>query len=189
MLLFFDTETTGLPRNWKAPESELSNWPRLVQLGWVVCAASGELLSEASRLVKPQGFAIPEQATRVHGITTQRALSEGVPLADALRELSGAAAGCSLAVAHNLSFDEHVLGAEFLRSQLPNPLKPLERICTMLASTDLCRIPGNYGYKWPTLAELHRHLFDQAPGEAHDAAADARSCARCFFELRRRDQI
>ncbi len=32
MYLFFDTETTGLPRNWHAPASDLANWPRLIQL-------------------------------------------------------------------------------------------------------------------------------------------------------------
>jgi len=30
MYLFFDTETTGLPRNWKAPVTDLDNWPRMV---------------------------------------------------------------------------------------------------------------------------------------------------------------
>ena len=36
MYLFFDTETTGLPKNWKAPITDLENWPRLVQLAWLV---------------------------------------------------------------------------------------------------------------------------------------------------------
>jgi len=35
MYLFFDTETTGLPKNWKAPIEDLNNWPRLVQLAWL----------------------------------------------------------------------------------------------------------------------------------------------------------
>jgi DNA polymerase III epsilon subunit-like protein len=55
----------------------------------------------------------------------------------------------------------------------------------MEASTNHCRIPGQYGYKWPTLEELHEHLFGNPPDKSHDAASDARSCARCFFELKR----
>jgi hypothetical protein len=35
MYLFFDTETTGLPKNYKAPVTDLNNWPRLVQLAWL----------------------------------------------------------------------------------------------------------------------------------------------------------
>ncbi len=34
--VFFDTETTGLPLNWKAPVTELENWPRLIQLAYIV---------------------------------------------------------------------------------------------------------------------------------------------------------
>ena len=33
MYLIFDTETTGLPRNFKAPITDTDNWPRVVQLG------------------------------------------------------------------------------------------------------------------------------------------------------------
>ena len=36
MYLFFDTETTGLPRSWKAPITDSNNWPRLVQIAWLV---------------------------------------------------------------------------------------------------------------------------------------------------------
>ena len=32
MYLIFDTETTGLPKNWKAPLTDFDNWPRMVQL-------------------------------------------------------------------------------------------------------------------------------------------------------------
>ncbi len=32
MYLFFDTETTGLPKNWKASLTDLNNWPRLSEL-------------------------------------------------------------------------------------------------------------------------------------------------------------
>jgi uncharacterized protein YprB with RNaseH-like and TPR domain len=35
MYLFFDTETTGLPKNWKAPVTDLNNWPRLVQFAFL----------------------------------------------------------------------------------------------------------------------------------------------------------
>ena len=37
MYLFFDTETTGLPRNWKAPVTHLNNWPRMIQIAWIAC--------------------------------------------------------------------------------------------------------------------------------------------------------
>ena len=64
------------------------------------------------------------------------------------------------------------------------PLTAKQRRCTMLESTDFCRIPGQYGFKWPSLDQLHRKLFGAPIGGAHTALADTRACARCFFELK-----
>ncbi len=185
MYLFFDTETTGIPRNWRAPVTDLTNWPRIVQLAWLECDEDGAVVREASVLVKPDGFSIPAEATRVHGITTDQATTQGVPLSEALTAFSAATAVRSIGVAHNISFDESVLGAEFIRTRLANPLSRLIRVCTKEVSTDYCQIPGPYGYKWPTLEELYERLFDERPEKSHDAATDARTCARCFFELKR----
>ena len=78
MYLFFDTETTGLPRNWKAPVTDLNNWPRLVQLAYLYYDADGKKIMGGDCIIKPEGFTIPTDASRVHGITTERALEEGV---------------------------------------------------------------------------------------------------------------
>jgi len=189
MFLFFDTETTGLARNWKAPVTDVANWPRIVQLGWVECDDEGTIVREAEWIIKPDGYTIPVEASRIHGITMEKAVEVGVSVGHALTAFAAVAATHTVGVAHNLKFDENVLGAEFIRAGLINPLAPLKRICTMQASTTYCRIEGLYGYKWPTLDELHRRLFDEAPTAAHSASGDARSCARCFFELRLRKVI
>ena len=49
MYLFFDTETTGLPKRWNAPVTDLENWPRLVQLAWIMYDDRGNMLE--SRIV------------------------------------------------------------------------------------------------------------------------------------------
>jgi DNA polymerase III epsilon subunit-like protein len=92
-------------------------------------------------------------------------------------------------VAHNLQFDESVISAEFLRLGLKPPFGRKHRICTMIEATDFCRLPGSYGYKWPTLGELYFELFDEETDEAHDAGADVVTCAKCFFELMKRRVI
>ncbi len=53
MYLFFDTETTGIPKNYKAPASDLKNWPRLVQLAWLATDDTGIEIRSAERIVKP----------------------------------------------------------------------------------------------------------------------------------------
>jgi DNA polymerase III epsilon subunit-like protein len=189
MYLFFDTETTGLARNWKAPVTDVANWPRIVQLGWVECDDAGAVINQAEWIIKPDGYTIPPEASRIHGITMEKAIGTGVPIGQALAAFAAAADSHTIGVAHNLKFDESVLGAEFIRAGLTNPLAKLKRICTMQASTAYCRIEGQYGFKWPTLEELYRRLFDEAPAAAHSASGDARACARCFFELRQRKVI
>jgi DNA polymerase III epsilon subunit-like protein len=155
----------------------------------VECDESGTIVSEFECIIRPDGYTIPPEASRIHGITMERAVDVGVQMGQALAAFAAAAASHTVGVAHNLKFDESVLGAEFIRAGMDNPLARLKRICTMQASTSYCRIEGQYGFKWPTLEELHRHLFDVAPSAAHSASGDARACARCFFELRQRKVI
>ena len=188
-LFFFDTETTGLPRNWNAPLRDLDNWPRLVQLAWLLCDEAGNELVHASRIIRPQGFLIPREAARVHGITTERALEEGIPLAKALDEVLPWIEQADCAIAHNISFDEKILAAECLRFDRPNPLQKKKTRCTMKEATEFCALPGNHGYKYPNLTELHRKLFRKAFEDAHDAFADVSACKAAFFELRTRGII
>ncbi len=183
--LFFDTETTGIPRNYKAPVTDLRNWPRLVQLAWLLTDAEGNEVSAAEHIVKPEGFTIPADAARIHGITTEKALQSGIELRTALDEIVMGMNQASVLVAHNMAFDEKILGAELLRAGQPDVVASKDRRCTMQASTSFCRLPGPYGYKWPTLQELHRKLFNEPFTGAHQALVDVRACARCYFELRR----
>jgi DNA polymerase III subunit epsilon len=189
MYLIVDCETTGLPKNWNAPISDSSNWPRVIQVAWSLYDLESRHLESAVHLVQPDGFAIPPEAQRIHGITTERARAEGKPLLDVLRDLKSAIEASEILVAHNLKFDERVLSAEFLRMKLKPPFLNKKRYCTMENTTGLCRIPSSRGFKWPTLAQLYRELFQSRLEEAHDAGADVATCAKCFFELRRRGLV
>jgi len=189
MYLFFDTETNGLPRNWKAPVHRISNWPRLVQLAWIAYDGEGQELARNEHIIRPEGFTIPLKASSIHGITTARAIEEGVELTSVLEEFKEQLHQAEYLVAHNMSFDEKIMGAEYLRAGHPNPLDPKIRICTMKESTDFCALPGRYGYKWPSLGELHFKLFKEDFEEAHNAAADISATARCFWELKNRGYL
>ena len=190
MFLIFDTETTGLPKNYNAPVSDSSNWPRMVQIAWILYDKYGDEIESESYIIKPKGFTIPLDAVRVHGITTERAMAEGVELTTVLRKFIDVLDLSDYLVAHNMSFDERIVGAELVRENIyPNRSSRIKRICTKEASTDYCKIPGDYGYKWPSLTELHFILFKTHFDEAHNATVDVQACARCFFELRRRGVI
>jgi DNA polymerase III epsilon subunit-like protein len=185
MYLFFDTETTGIPRNYRAPVADLQNWPRLVQLAWLLVDADGNEVASTEYIARPDGFTIPSDAARIHGITTAIAQERGVDIGTILDAVVPDIGRAAVLIAHNMSFDEKILGAELLRAGRPNVIESGKRQCTMLAATDYCRLPGQYGFKWPTLQELHTKLFNEPFAGAHRALVDVRTCARCYFELRR----
>ena len=186
--LFFDTETTGLPRNWQSSASDLENWPRLVQIAWVLYE-NGVEASSRDFIIKPEGFSIPIDASNIHGITTERAEREGASLQLVLNEFQDLVARADFLVAHNISFDEKIVGAEFLRKNMPNDLVSKKTICTKEISTNFCAIPsvhGRSGYKCPKLSELHLKLFGAELVDFHNALADVNAVVKCFWELKKR---
>ncbi|MEQ8812174.1 MAG: 3'-5' exonuclease, partial [Imperialibacter sp.] len=185
MYLIFDTETTGLPQNYNAPLTDFDNWPRVVQIAWQLHDASGKLLTNNNLIVKPEGFEIPFNAEKIHGISTKRALEEGHPLEEVLKQFNEDLARCEAVVGHNIEFDINIMGCEYLRKEVESPLTSLKSIDTKNESTEYCAIPGGRGgkFKWPTLTELHKKLFGVGFDEAHDAAYDVAATTKCFFGL------
>ncbi|EMR01554.1 DNA polymerase III PolC [Cesiribacter andamanensis AMV16] len=185
MYLIFDTETTGLPKNYNAPITDLDNWPRLVQLAWQLHGPKGELLNAGNHIVRPDGFTIPYNSEKIHGISTEMALKEGKPLKEVLGIFAADVAKASVLVGHNVEFDINVMGAEFIRGDVESRLLQTTILDTKEVSTDYCAIPGGRGgkFKWPTLTELHTKLFGEGFGDAHDAAYDVHATTRCFFGL------
>ena len=183
MYLFFDTETTGLPKNWKAPVTDVDNWPRLVQLAWITFDKDGVRQSAGSDIVKPKGFTIPEAASKIHGITDAIAHEKGKNLSAVLDNIYYQITQATVLVGHNISFDNKILGAEIIRKGCyPKVDPPRVKICTMFSSTKYCALPGN---KWPKLTELHNKLFGREFEGAHDASFDVEATAKCFWELKR----
>ncbi len=187
--LFIDTETTGLPKRRNAPYSDVGNWPRLVQIAWVLVDPAGREVSAVEYVIHPVGFSIPNEAAQIHGITTEIARAEGIPITRALTEFGEAVLIAETIIAHNVEYDRPVLEAEHIRHNLQCEIGSRRLLCTMKTSTGYCAIPGNYGYKWPTLNELHEKLFEKPMQEAHNALIDVRACIKCYFELGKRGVI
>ena len=185
-LLFFDCETTGLPRTRIFSPEVAEDWPHLVQLAWARYDLRGRAEDARSHIIRPEGFRIPADATRIHGISNAHARRAGRDLGEVLDEfLEAATAPATTLVAHNLSYDAGVIGAELVRLRKPLRFLEMPGICTMKGTTDLVQLsrPGGYGFKWPTLEELHLYCFGHSYDGAHDAASDLEACARSFFKL------
>lgn len=191
MFLIFDTETTGLPRIFNAPISDSDNWPRMVQLAWLLHDEKGNLLEAGNDIIKPEGYSIPYNAAKVHGITDEKAEQEGIELPLVLEKFNAALSKTKILIGHNISFDIKIIGAEYYRKSIDTPLQKIQLVDTMITSTDFLRLPGGKGggFKHPKLIELHEKLFDESFDETHNAMADVEATARCFLELVRSQVI
>lgn len=190
MYLIFDTETTGLPKSWNAPITDVDNWPRCVQIAWQLHDEMGNLVEHQDYLVKPEGYDIPFDAERIHGISTLLATEKGVSLQFVLEEFNKALEKAKFIVGQNIGFDVNIMGSEFYRKSTSSPLDqmPVLDTCTEVTA-ELLKLPGGRGgrYKLPTLTELHAYLFGVPFSEAHNATADVEATTRCFLELIRKE--
>ncbi len=189
MFLIFDTETTGLPRNYNAPVTDFDNWPRMVQIAWQLHDATGNLLQHDTVIIKPEGYSIPFATIQIHGITNERANEEGQDLKNTLQRFIDVVGKTNYLAGHNIEFDINIIGAELLRCGLPNVLENKAFIDTKNdQTTEYCALPGGRGgkFKWPTLTELYQKLFNTGFDEAHNAAFDVAATTKVFFEIIKR---
>lgn len=182
--LFFDTETTGLPKDYSQPAENFNAWPRMVQLGFIFQEDGKEPVKHGV-LIKPEGFVIPPEATALHGITQEMAEEDGIEIDHALKAFWNALGQADVLIGHNVSFDDKIVGSEFTRRFGVNHLKDKKKICTMLSSTNYCKIPqsSGRGWKWPKLTQLYNILFGRDFEGAHDALNDVTATMECYFEL------
>lgn len=181
--LFFDTETTGLPINYKAPYTDSSNWPRIVQLSWILANDKGEIKAETDHIVKVD-FEIPKSASQIHGITNEISNEKGIHINDILNSFLEDLKKTKILVCHNVDFDLTVLRSELYRNNLKHDIK-LPTFCTMKNSTHYCQIPGNRGYKWPRLEELYKICFNKKLKNAHNSLMDVRATHKIFYHLKK----
>ena len=187
MYLIFDTETTGLPQNFNAPLSDSDNWPRMVQIAWQLHDENGELIENQDYIIKPEGYDIPFNATRIHGISTKMAQEQGRDLQEVLEEFTEVLKKTKVVAGHNIDFDYKIVGAELFRKGIENTLEKTPSADTMELGTDFCQLSGgkNGRYKSPKLEELYEKLYGKKFDEAHNAAADVNATAQVFFEMMR----
>ena len=186
MYLIFDTETTGLPKKWNAPISDINNWPRCVQLAWQIHDNLGNCIESKDFLIKPDGYNIPYDSQKIHGISTELAERDGHDLLEVLTQFNEAVKNSKFIIGHNVKFDLNIMGCEFYRLKIKNNLEVSKILDTCYEKTaTLCEIPGGRGgkYKFPTLTELHSYLFSTSFADAHNATADVEATTRCFLEL------
>ena len=160
--IVFDVETTGLPKNYKTSPTLFKLWPHIVQFSWIIVDKNDVI--EKSFIIKPDNYVIPEDSIKIHKITNKNALENGVPLINVLKIFKEDCDKVDTIVAHNASFDTSVILAACHRSDSNTSFLSTKKIiCTMKSTTNLCKLEGKYGYKYPKLEELYYYLFEKKP--------------------------
>lgn len=174
-LAVFDLETTGI---------DVAT-SRIVSANISVLGPDGAVLEREDWLANP-GIPIPEQASAVHGITTERAVAEGRPAADVVAEIvasirSVLGRGLALTV-YNAPYDLTLLRYEAERYgveavQAPNPIiDPLV----------IDRAVDKYRKGKRTL-EAAATFYGVELSDAHDAGADAIAAGRVAQAMAQRN--
>ena len=174
--LVFDTETTGF-----SPAKD-----RLVSIAWGIFTRENKNVLLAYHTIKPIDFVINDYspATKVHGITHSRALTYGVPFSQVVEELDVCIQHVSRIVAHNISFDMRMLGAELGRQAtleayaLKASLEEILPCCTLKKAREQLK-----GFASKKLEVLYQHFYPGKTFKAHDALEDVKACARCYRKL------
>lgn len=198
MILFFDTETTGIRQNGFVP--------RVVQIGALLTDNEGRTFGELNVLLKPDGFdVVPQAAANVHGFDIETIKKYGIDRNAGLEAFFELVNVADTIVAHNIEYDLDLVNIEIdYRRQADTvqaetwlrAINGPEVFCTMINSRDTLMMPlsdaqarffrdtGNdQKFKNPRLIEAYQHFFHKDFEGAHDAMADVRACRDVFFEL------
>ena len=186
-VLFFDTETTGIPDRAAKWDVDFESYPHVVQLAWKL----GD--KEESHIIRPDGWAVPDEAAAVHGITTERAQQEGEPFVTVIDRFLAFCRRAVLLCGHNIHFDTSILKANILRElgheyfdaeDVDGALYKGKRIDTMRPTMKWVDARTQDGrLKFPRLEELFSRCYPGETFPAHDALADTRAVARCLPRL------
>lgn len=181
--LVIDTETTGFPKKRHTSAYELSNWPYIVEIAWILVDKDGLRVSDGNYIVK-QEIPIPKQASDVHHITTQRMREEGDSPKEVYGYLMEDLNNTEFIIAHNLEFDYPIIACEFIRNGID--IAPLQKklFCTMQAGR---KIYDCFASKNPKNVELfmHTHFHDKSLSlqDLHNAASDMMLTFHSFWKM------
>lgn len=194
-LLFYDTETTGLP-DFKAPSDDPGQ-PYITQLAAsLVDGATREVQASINFLITPEGWVIPPDLEKLTGITTARAIKYGVPIGVALPLFLNMWRMADRRVAHNESFDARMIRIMMFRDaafseESADKFKSGLAFCTMNAAKPICQLPpspkmvekGMTGFKAPNLGEAYEFFTGSKLEGAHNAAIDVAACMAIYFAI------
>jgi DNA polymerase-3 subunit epsilon len=165
----------------------VSAQPHVVQLAAILFDGDRPV-SHLSCVIVPEmrgeRVQIAQEVIDIHGISNELVDSVGLPPKTGWAMFNNLLRRADRLVAHNIDFDVLVSRAAYSRMAVdPQVLIEIPKVCTMRSSEDVLKLPGKYGYKWPSLQEAHEYFLGEKFEGAHDAMVDVLACSRVLFAL------
>jgi len=183
LLVFFDTETSGLPA-WKEP-SDSENQPHIVQLAAVIVNRNTQLITKKlDYIVKPNGWEISEDTIEIHGITNEYAAEHGLPEDEVLNKFLEFYNGIKR-VAYNTTFDNRIIRIaikRFLGIEKADEWKANPYECAMIKARKFL------GGKNPKLVDAYEKITGEEMQNAHNAMADVLATVDIYFRMEESDK-
>ncbi|MBK9735664.1 MAG: hypothetical protein IPO92_12145 [Saprospiraceae bacterium] len=190
MYLIFDCSALASYTNYKATFTDTNAWPRLLHISWILLGEDYKLIEDYDCIPSPIGYVIDEKSKEKAHIDDADIAKKDAALEVILDRFSSSVEKATYIFAHNLNYNENILGAEYVRSKKSINMFSKKRYCLMEEGTYYCKIPSKSGgYKYPTLPELHGTCFGQTYGPANNARADVIAASRCFIKLKKTGKL
>lgn len=190
--LFYDTETSGLPLF--SNPSEDPAQPHIVQLGArLVDMDRRDIIATLDLVIRPEGWTIPDDVAKVHGITTERALAVGVSESMALGTLLELWSMADVRIGHNEQFDARIVRIAQHRFDDVDldAWKDGKAECTARLATPIMKLPPTPKMvaarrnhpKTPNLSEAVQYFTGAPLMKAHSALADVDGCMAVYWAI------
>jgi DNA polymerase-3 subunit alpha len=196
--MVFDVETTGLPirrNHWTKDEDQYYDYKdsskydssRIVQLSYELYDANKSKVKSVDCIIKPNGFSIPNESVKFHGINDEIANSKGVGINIIFDELNNDLKSIEKIIGHNVLFDKQMLLSElyrYKRNDIIDLLHQKQFVCTGEMTKNIIKIKYYRNkLKIPKLGDIYNHIFKREPEKLHNSAYDVKYCAEIYFHL------
>ena len=188
MKLFFDLETTGLPKQKSFdefyPPEELDKYDlsRIIEIG-IIVIKNNKIYKTYTSIVKPNDFiSLNPKITEITGITDKDILNEGKDFKVVLDEIKPLLIEASVINSYNINFDVNILLSEIFRV---NDIEFLEYMKTKKTECTM-QLASKYFNKnhYIKLEQVYKTLFKEDPKQDHRAFNDAILCKDVYYKLK-----
>lgn len=191
--LFYDTETSGLPGKGQPTHHPL--YPTVMELTFILEIDSVrdgktyvKMFSSTLAYGEDHTYEVADKAFEAHRLTRQNCEDLGVPAYTGMSTFLKALSLADQLIGHNHKhFDNNLMLAlghrtdpNYAVDKLFTEFARVKHLDTLMDNTDILRIPGRFGYKWPNLQEAHTAWCGKAFDGAHTSAGDVAAVRRIY---------